>query len=75
MDTVIFTGRMPLDELKHDKPRLYNQLVEAGTLEQHLDDPPTLLFTQVAKVFGSVALAVGFTLVVLIIYAMVFAYR
>jgi hypothetical protein len=40
-----------------------------------LDDPPTRLFTQVAKVFGSVALAVGFTLVVLIIYAMVFAYR
>jgi len=75
MDMVIFTGRMSVDELKHDKPRLYNKLVETGTLEQHLDDPPSRLFTQVAKVFGSVALAVGFTLVVLIIYAMVWAYR
>jgi len=75
MDTVVFTGRMPLEELKHDKPRLYEQLVASGELEKHLAEPPSPTFTRVARIFGFAALAIGFTLVLLIIYAMVFAYR
>jgi cytochrome b subunit of formate dehydrogenase len=75
MDTVVFTGRMPVEELEHDKPRLYEQLVAAGTLAQHLDDAPSPNFVRVARVFGYTALVIGFTLVILISYAMLFAYK
>jgi hypothetical protein len=75
MDTVIFTGRMTLEELKHDKPRLYDELVATGKLDACLDDPASPAFTRVVKVFGAAALFSGFTLVVLIIYAMLFSYR
>jgi hypothetical protein len=75
MDPVIFTGRMSVAELKHDKPRLYEELVASGELEKRLAEPASNGFDRVVKVFGFTALAVGFTLVLLIIYAMVFAYR
>ena len=33
MDIVIFTGRMPLEEFKEDKPAEYEALVASGQLE------------------------------------------
>ncbi len=39
MDPVIFTGRVPIEELKHDKPDEYEQLVGRGELEEHLVGP------------------------------------
>jgi cytochrome b subunit of formate dehydrogenase len=75
IDPVIFTGRMSVEELKHDKPQFYDDLVARGELEQYMAEPASPLKVRVAKIFGFTALAVGFTLVGLIIYAMVFAYR
>jgi cytochrome b subunit of formate dehydrogenase len=75
MDTVIFTGAMPLEELKHDKPRLYEELSATGEIEKHLVDPPSPDFLRAVRVFGFTALLVGFALVVLIIYSMLFSYR
>ncbi len=75
MDPVIFTGRMTLTELRHDKPKYYEELVASGKLEELLAEPPSPGFVKAIKVFGFTALAVGFTLVGLIIYAMLFAYR
>jgi cytochrome b subunit of formate dehydrogenase len=75
MDPVIFTGRMSVEELKHDKPRLYEELVERGALEQHLADPVSPGFARGVRIFGFAALTVGFALVGLIVYAMLFAYR
>lgn len=75
MDIVVFTGRMSVEELKHDKPRLYEELVESGELEKHLVEPASPAFVKVVKVFGTVALLVGFTLVGLIVYAMLVSYR
>ncbi len=75
MDTVVFTGRMSLAELKHDKPKLYEDLVARGELERNLVDPPSPTFVRVIKCLGYVALTVGFTLVGLIVYAMLFSYR
>ncbi len=75
MDTVVFTGRMRLAELKHDKPRWYEELEASGELERRLEDPPSPAFTRGVRIFGFTALALGFTLVLLIIYAMLFAYR
>jgi hypothetical protein len=75
MDPVIFTGSMSLKELEHDRPELYAQLKASGELEKHLVDPPTPLFSRIVRVFGMTALFVGFTVIGLIVYAMVWAYR
>ncbi len=75
MDTVIFTGRMSLEEFKHDKPREYEELKASGRLDEFMANPVPLAVTRGVKVFGFVALAVGLTLVVLIIYSMLFSYR
>jgi cytochrome b subunit of formate dehydrogenase len=75
MDPVIFTGRMTIEELKLERPRLYEELKESDKLDENLKEPIALGWRRWAKIFGFTALTVGFLLVALIIYAMVFAYR
>ncbi len=75
MDTTIFTGRMPLAELKRDKPREYDRLVASGELEQYLAEPHPEVVVKAFRAFAWMALSIGFGVVVWIIYAMVFAYR
>jgi len=75
MDTVIFTGRMPLEEWKRDKPAEYEQLVRRGELETYLVEPYPDVVVRALKAFAWTALALGLSMVVWIIYAMVFAYR
>jgi len=75
MDTTIFTGRMQLAELKRDKPREYEALVARGELEEHMAEPHPAIVVRTIRAFAWTALAVGFCIVVWIIYAMLFAYR
>jgi len=75
MDTTIFTGRMQLAELKRDKPREYEALLARGELEEHLAEPHPAIVVKTIRAFAWTALAVGFSIVVWIIYAMLFAYR
>jgi len=75
MDPVIFTGRVPLEELKQDKPREYERLVAAGALDETLVDPFPSGLERAFKIFGFTALAVGLTLIALIVYSMLFGYR
>jgi len=75
MDMVIFTGRIPLEEFKHDKPREYEQAVADGTLEKRLVKPYPQNAALTMKVFGFAALGLGLTLILLIIAAMTIGYR
>jgi thiosulfate reductase cytochrome b subunit len=75
MDLVIFTGRVPLDEFKEERPREYEELKNSGELEKLMADPYPPIVLRGIKVFAWTALSLGFILVVMIIYAMVFAYR
>lgn len=75
MDTVIFTGRVPLEEFKEDRPRQYKYLVETGQLEKYLVGPPSPFLLKMSKIFGFTALAFGLSLIILIIYSMIFIYR
>lgn len=75
MDIVIFTGRMDVDEFKQDKPAEYEKLAASGEIEQHLVEPYPPIVIRAVRVFGWTALTVGFSIVVWIIYAMLFAYR
>jgi len=75
MDTVVFTGRMSLEELKEDKPAEYDALVKQGKLEEFLVDPYPPIVIRAVRTFGWAALSVGFGIVAWIIYAMLFAYQ
>lgn len=75
MDTVIFTGRMPLEELKRDKPAEYEALEKSGELEKRLAEPYQPIVNRTVRFFGWVALSFGFSMVIWIVYAMLFAYK
>jgi cytochrome b subunit of formate dehydrogenase len=75
MDPVVFTGRVPLEELKYDKPDEYKALMESDDMEEHLFDPWSKSKLRMLKVFGFTALTFGLVLLALIVYTMLFGYR
>jgi cytochrome b subunit of formate dehydrogenase len=75
MDIVIFSGRIPLEEFKLDRPTEYKELVEKGELGNYLVEPYPPIVIRGMKIFGWTALIIGFSIVIWIIYAMIFAYR
>ncbi|NOZ74769.1 MAG: hypothetical protein GXO90_05245 [FCB group bacterium] len=75
MDPVIFTGRVPLEELKHDKPAEYEQLQSMENPEDRIAGPMSRRRLRWIRVFGLGALTIGLTLVILILYAMIFVYK
>ncbi len=75
MDTVIFSGRISVDELMEDRPREYEKLVKNKELNKHLIEPMPEPFLKGFKIFGVIALIVGLSLILLIIWAEVFGYR
>jgi cytochrome b subunit of formate dehydrogenase len=75
MDTTIFTGHMPLAELKRDKQLEYDALVAKGELESHMEEPQPEIVVRTIRAFAWIALAIGFSTIIWIIYAMLFAYR
>lgn len=75
MDPVIFTGRVPLAELKEDREREYQEIITSGELEKRLTTPVSKNFLKLAYVFGLTCLVIGITLIILIIYSMLFGYK
>jgi len=75
MDTVIFTGRVPLEELKEDRPREYDELIKSRGFKDRLAEPLPDVMVRTAKIFGTTALIIGLSLILLIIYAEIFGYR
>jgi len=75
MDTTVFTGHMPLAELRRDKALEYEALVTSGQLEAHMEEPQPEVVVRAIRAFAWIALSIGFSIIVWIIYAMLFAYR
>ena len=75
MDIVIFSGRVPLQEFKLDRPAEYKEMVANGELEKHLVEEYPSIVIRGMKIFGWIALIIGFSIVIWIIYAMIFVYR
>lgn len=76
MDTVIFTGTVPFDEFKHDRPREYEELKNSGRLKKVIvkrDENKTRM--KYIRIFGYFFLSLGLILVLLIIYSMLFGYK
>lgn len=75
IDTTIFTGSMSIEELKEDRPRQYKMLVETGELDERLVDPPPAWLIKAARIFGFTALFIGISIIIMIIYSMIFLYN
>jgi len=75
MDTTIFTGHMPLAELKRDKPLEYESLLNSGRLEEQMEEPQPEIVVRTIRFLAWIALSIGFSIVIWIIYAMLFAYK
>jgi cytochrome b subunit of formate dehydrogenase len=75
MDTVIFTGRIPVEELKIDRPREYEEMIEARKLKGKLVEPLPPVVVKGMRIFGATALTIGIILILLIIWAEIFGYR
>jgi hypothetical protein len=75
MDIVIFTGRMELDEFELDRPAEYRKLKENGELDNYMVEPYQPIVIRAIKFFGWAALSMGFSIIIWIIYAMLFVYR
>lgn len=70
MDPVVFTGRMPLEKFKEERPREYQRMVEKGTLDAALCEPPTREELTWVYLFGFSAVAIGLALAVAIFWAL-----
>jgi cytochrome b subunit of formate dehydrogenase len=70
MDSIIFTGRYRLEEMKEQKPLQYERLKAAGRLEALKRRHPSIPLKIVSGVFGLASLLLGFGLTVMILWAM-----
>lgn len=75
MDTVIFTGRISVEELRHDRPREYRELMEKREIKKHLVPPLPDYVVRGLRIFATTALLIGLVLIILIIYGSLFGYR
>jgi len=71
LDTVMFTGAVPLEEFRREHALEYQRLVETGQLAQYLVDAPSRPMTLGSKVLGFTLIAIGLTLLVLVLTGLV----
>jgi len=70
MDTVIFTGHMPLEHFKHERPREYQELMESGELDNLIKEGSySKESIRLIRFFGFLALSIGVILVGFIVYS------
>ncbi|MEE4258542.1 MAG: cytochrome c3 family protein [Bacteroidales bacterium] len=76
MDTVIFTGTVPYEEFKHDRPREFEELKKSGKLKKVIIKKEKKgKMEKYVKPFGYAFLFIGLSIVILIIYTMLFGYN
>ena len=76
MDTVIFTGTVPFEEYKHDRPREFEELKNSGRMKKVVVKRESRgKWYRAIRVFGFTMLTIGLIMVVLIIYSMLFGYN
>jgi cytochrome b subunit of formate dehydrogenase len=76
MDTVVFTGVVPLEEYKKDRPHEYERLIETNELRKRVVKTTISRRWELAiRIFGYTFLGIGITLIGLIIYSVLFGYK
>ena len=74
LDTIIFTGKMPLERFEEERPEEYKRLQEEGSLHEVLTDAPSQRARIFAATFGYATFAIG-TLLIIAIFASFLFYR
>ena len=75
MDTVIFTGHVPLEEFKADRPREYAELEESGKLNDAIVKTEiTSSWMKIVKTAGFIFLSIGLLLIILILFSLITGY-
>jgi cytochrome b subunit of formate dehydrogenase len=72
MDTVIFTGKLSVEELRRERPEEYRRLVEGKNLEKYEASAPSVGFMLLSSLFGFAIVAAGFFLLALIVIGQFF---
>ena len=67
LDTVMFTGAVPLEEFRREHALEYQRMVASGELAKHLVDAPSRPMTLGSKILGFTLIAIGLTLLVLVL--------
>jgi cytochrome b subunit of formate dehydrogenase len=67
LDIVMFTGAFTLEEFRREHALEYQRLVESGELEKYLVEAPSRPMTIGSKILGFFLMAVGFTLLALVV--------
>jgi hypothetical protein len=70
MDISVFTGKVPLERFKEERPAEYQRLVDEDKLNDVLTDPPTRTTRLWSNIFGATAYIIGLFLVVAIFYTL-----
>jgi len=70
VDKVIFTGVLPEEELRHERPAEYERIAASGQLERLVSSPPTSATLVWTRVSTLLAVALGLVLVLLTIWAL-----
>jgi cytochrome b subunit of formate dehydrogenase/nitrate/TMAO reductase-like tetraheme cytochrome c subunit len=73
LDTVVFTGKLPLARFMEERPEEYERLVKEGRLDEILAEPPSRRERTLATGFGFAAYIVGLVLVAAILMTFLFA--
>ncbi len=76
MDKVIFTGSIPLEEFKKDRPREYKEMKKSGELKKRVVKTtisPKL--EKISTIFGAIALFTGILVIGMIIYSVIIGYK
>ena len=66
-DIVMFTGTVPLDEFRREHSLEYRRLLESGELKNYLVDAPSHPMTLGSRILGLALIAIGLTLLVLVL--------
>lgn len=66
LDTVIFTGKLPLKRFEEERAEEYHRLVEEGRLDEVLTSPPTPRARLLASIFGYTTFTIGTILIIAI---------
>ncbi|HJW80739.1 MAG TPA: hypothetical protein VJ396_00720, partial [Acidiferrobacterales bacterium] len=67
LDIVMFTGCVPLEEFRHERPVEYERLMREGKLDQYLVDPPSARAVYWSRVLGFTLIAIGLAELVLVL--------
>jgi cytochrome b subunit of formate dehydrogenase len=70
MDLVIFTGRVSVEELKHERPAEYARLVAENDLDKVLTQSPSGGLINFGRLVGTIAVFIGLSVAAMAIYAL-----